>query len=229
MNPVACRDWADFRAIVDRYCRLDRLRRDDFWFRGHSSEKHRLITTLDRTYTFEDDKERSNHIEQLRKEFRREAILLGADGRLVNDKYQLDLLARHHGLPSPLLDWTQSPFVAAYFALIDPAHDEHIAIWSLDLSKADVTSGEFELINDQEKLLWNKRALRQRGAFLYVSSFTRSLEDILGSALTKFVIPIGRESRQNALDELDEMMINGTNLFEDYEGAAQTAASRTVR
>ena len=229
MNRVEFKNWSDFRATVNRYCRLQRARRDDFWFRGHGSESHQLQTTLDRTYSFEDDIQRFEYTEQLTEEFRREAILLGANDKVVKDRDQLQLLARHHGLPSPLLDWTQSPFVATYFALVDPEPANSIAIWALDLSKADATSGEFDLINDKDKLLGNKRALRQRGTFLHVTSIQRPLETVLDAALTQFVVPVDRDAQQHALNELDEMMINGTSLFEDFNGAAQTAANRMAR
>jgi hypothetical protein len=56
-------------------------------------------------------------------------------------------LMRHHGSPTRLLDFSKSPYVAAFFATVEAERDDAVAIWAIDARvlkrcSAAVLSGE---------------------------------------------------------------------------------------
>ena len=221
------KDWATFRRRLLDYSSLDLKRRRQLIFRGQPDSRWGLLPTLDRVRSFETDRERDQYIVDLLEDFRREVVGLGGRSGRPHPAEGLELLARHHGLPSPLLDWTESPYVASFFAFQDSTSPpfKSVAVWALDLAKfAPGDDLGIDLIRDPDLIRFNRRALRQRGVFLWVETASAPVEQLLGGALTQFVLP--GASRQLALADLDEMRINAAELFHDRDAAARTAAYR---
>jgi len=102
--------------------------RSNFVFRGAQRVSHGLDTTL-QTGRFE------NHERHLLTSFRKYAVESAVHGDWV---WNWLSLAKHHGLPTRLLDWTYSPYVAMHFATYDFRHfDEDGAIWCVDYRKTN--------------------------------------------------------------------------------------------
>ena len=119
MSEIECKNWNEFKSHLTRYAAQSPERRNELWFRGLGNFHWQLNSTLDRWYghLFVDDRYRNNKASELVDAFINECQVIGGVDLVTDEKeVEAELIARHHGLPSPLIDWTRSPYVAAYFA-----------------------------------------------------------------------------------------------------------------
>jgi hypothetical protein len=68
------------------------------------------------------------------RDFKERAHLYLRASPAPDDELSWLALMRHHGAPTRLLDWTKSPYVAAFFAASEAARDEPFAVWAIDQS-----------------------------------------------------------------------------------------------
>ncbi len=224
MRTTRLRTWSAFKQrILEDYVRLAVDKRNMFCFRGHGDARWPLRSTLDRVKEFDSDSERLLYSNIVLHQFRQELIGLQGPKQIPEGK-SLELLARHHGLPSPLLDWTESPYIAAFFAFQDAidAKSKKVGIWALNRRRIDEAAG-IEFIDDRELLRFSPRALEQNSIFIRVQTCEIRLEELLGAALTRYELP-AREFAI-ALTDLKSMNITARNLFRDADAAARTAKS----
>lgn len=105
------------------------------WYRGVSQGKsHRLSPSLYRRPGAIDFTELHRLEKRLIAEFRHRSPPFS--DRIPGDDLELLFLMQHFGVPTRLLDWTENPFVALFFAVLNgfPAgpEDEDAAVWALD-------------------------------------------------------------------------------------------------
>ena len=106
-----------------------RRHRSRLAFRGHPKIEAALDTTLARLAP-----EAERHLLRNFRKFARASAVPG------DSVWNWLALAQHHGLPTRLLDWTFSPYVALHFATADPRkYVEDAVVWCLDYVAAHET------------------------------------------------------------------------------------------
>jgi len=112
---------------------LTELRGKRWLFRGHSKQHRNLVPSIDRELQNKPTLQKLACERRSIDLFRSTARFFADSGEqeaLQNDLTALMVL-RHYGVPTRLLDWSLSPFVAAYFAVSD-LDDEDGEIWCFD-------------------------------------------------------------------------------------------------
>ena len=94
------------------------------WFRGHSNSAWELVPSFYRTAKSLDE-------QFILKKFKQQANLLL--DRVPLSDFDWLFWMQHYGVPTRLLDWTESPLAALYFAVEDETSDDYDgAVWVFD-------------------------------------------------------------------------------------------------
>lgn len=208
-------------------------------FRGHREPEWKLTPTLDRVDAM---KVLKNDILTAFKQATRGKRGTTPPSLSVDEWWAL---GQHHGLKTPLLDWTASPFVAAFFAFAsERARDDLPKVRIVyALAKQQVIKKSEEIKEKEPGTLLtgtdaieiispqvddNMRLVSQRGMFTKSLSnvdiedwVRRRFKENSGAVMIKIYITEYEGDRSAFLRFLNLMNINYLTLFPDLDGAAK--------
>lgn len=226
MKEIELRDWDHFREYVS-----DEFGGDyGYIFRGHADRNWKLESTLTRLAqrVSKDIPPKTIEATQLKNFKMRIRGLRGSNPQPL-DENGLWALGQHYGLCTPLLDWTESIYIAAYFAFEKPdsCDSNWRTIYALNRMKLikKYPNLKKEGIDFLEPLYDdNKRITAQAGLFTKIptgSDLESWLVDRgLDSYLTK--LHIENDYRLNVINDLKLMNITGASIYPDLHGASMT-------
>jgi hypothetical protein len=214
----------------------------DYIFRGHSQSDWLLEPTINRVIKKIKQKDKDelvkNHLNKFALEIRGRR---GKNPKSLSEN-ELWALGQHHGLHTPLLDWTQSPYVALFFALTNASKSStgFRTIWALNSNDIETINDwykkkykankkwEVELINSS--LDENSRLVNQNGLFTKMSIHNEIFRWVENGPKLEWItltrIDFPDKIRDKALAYLDLMNINYASLFPDLYGSSMSCNSK---
>lgn len=227
--------WSGFKA------RVDEMRLDDLVWRGRpapwclKTSFHRSGRVDLRQYLEEDIPKLSNQLIPYTNAFLELNSPLRT-GALYN-------LAQHHGFPTPILDWTYSPYVAAFFAFrrrnsSETEADKPARIFAFDFASwprkatsiTQIALSPPTLTMLDLPPLENKRALPQQATAMFTNVANVELflqrEEALHNRQFLYSLDLPWAERRNALDDLRTMGITAATMFPGIDGVCEEMADR---
>jgi hypothetical protein len=228
--------WKQFRATIEEHL----TNGEAFVYRGQGDSLKRLRTTFHRHGRNDLIRYRDSDVPTLHRML---SSFLSTNFDLSNqyDYGMLLNLAQHHGYPTPLLDWTESPYIAAFFAFeeIKPTDkDGNVKIFALNrLSWETLTPQVTSIVDPRPNLSFkqlganhNSRALAQQSVLSFTNvddiEFLIDLKERRHKCdfLTCYDLP--KTEREAVLKELRLMGITAATLFPGVDGICQSLKQR---
>lgn len=239
---VKLASWREFYPYVNETLSSPK----DYIFRGQRLSRWKLETSLDRALQGLGPRLNAarlvgQHLYQFRLATRGRR---GVNPKALVDDNERWALGQHYGLWTPLLDWTESPFVALYFAFEEPneARSGARAVFALSRPLVESRSGSIaakqqvgsvaradivEIIvpeTDENARLVSQGGLFTRGTTgVHIERWVRTYfrGSKASTALVKIIVPEKKGERVEILRTLNRMNINHRSLFPDVEGSAK--------
>jgi hypothetical protein len=260
MNEIRVNTWEECEV---EFQKIEHFNRNSFipaCFRGHADARWSLITTLER---------RTTAISSFLEYYRKMLVIKPAIETFTNSIWDMPEFAeiqkwvmsydahrdpnqkvlaysymahlRHNGFPSPLLDWTRSPYIAAFFAFSKPQSGE-VAIYAFAESPNNTKFGsstepQIQLLGQYVKT--HRRHFRQQSRYTISAKFDMRdgwqfvpHDDVFDLNRTdqdvgwKIIVPTSE--REKVMRILDRVNINEFSLFESEEGLMETLAVQEI-
>jgi hypothetical protein len=122
-----------------------------FIFRGHSSIKWQLKSTLERVLDTNFSKDADKFEKYAVQEFESRYHLYSNDNIRPETKLQWLALLQHYGAPTRLLDFSTSPYIGLYFALeaVDASSKDDMVVFAIDYRELLTKSIGFLQVKDK--------------------------------------------------------------------------------